>query len=413
MRARSHCYPDRIDKYIDTTYYDEEREYLDLGYQRLKHLNPKLHPQFSYLKRLFVDHNNLTELPPAKYLPNLEQLTCSWNRLTSIPFYPKLIFINIAGNEITSCKQYDGSGIKYFDCSYNPKFEINFHLPKCKHLYINDTNLRSINLDFFPKLEFLDASNNKLNNISGGSSIIELDIKYNYITELPYLPKLVILMADFNQIEIMPTYPSLISVSIAHNKLVQIKNQPSLRKIIANNNIIKSLGQMPKLNLIDLSHNNINHYHIPPKVEYVSLQFNPTTNITLDPLLLKHIKELQVNFETYKHIYATYYDNFEAVNVQTNEEKLEYLLKKLSSVFDNDNLSRYVFRKFNSIQFRNREVALFKIALFLYWKFFTSTQANNINELVKTKEFRYILKAITKFYYKTIVVTLYFNGYTN
>lgn len=411
MRARSHRYPD-CNNYIDTTYYDEENKYLDLGFQRLKILHIDRYPEFSYLKELFIDHNNLKELPDSKYLPNLQKLKCSFNNLKSIPFYPNLTLLNIANNEILDCSQYHGSKLKYFDCSYNPGFKLDFELPYCEQLYINDNNLKSINLNLLPKLRILDCENNQLQNIHGGNNIVEININNNYIKKLPYWPNLLRLMADFNLIEQLDTYPHLITVNISHNKLFKIESQPVLKKIIANNNNIKYLGNMPELELIDLSHNYISHFDVPQKAKYISLQFNPLCDIKLGPDVLKNIKELQVNFETYKHIYKTYYHNFDSVNVQTNEEKLEQLLKKLSSIFD-ESISRYVFRKFNKIKFKDREDTLFKITLKLYWYYFSLDGFKNMTDLINSKEFKYLLKNITKFYYKTIVITLYFNGYFN
>ena len=413
MRARSHKYPDRDDNYIDTTYYDEDNGLLDLGYQRLRKIHVNSYPEFSCLQKLFIDHNNLVDLPDAKYLPNLEQLTCSSNQLVTIPFYPKLKFLNIASNNIISCKQYHKSNIVYLDCSYNPNFVLDFSLPHCRHLYINDTNLQSINLDLFPKLKYLDCGNNKLTQIIGaGNELVEINMQYNHINDVPDWPNLVRLMADFNNIEVLYTYPKLISANITHNKLVEIKTQPLLRKLIANNNNIDTVGDMPELELLDLSHNNITFYCIPDKVEYISVQFNPITSISLSSSLLKTLKELQVNFETYKHIYEKYYQYFEAVNVQTNEEKLEHLLKKLSKVFD-DCTSRYVFRQFSNVKFKDRENTLFKISMKLYYAFFSLKGIKSMEELINTTEFKYLYQNITKFYYKTVVITLYFNGYHN
>lgn len=411
MRARSHKYPDSDDeKYIDTTYYDENQQYLDLGFQRLKKLDTFKYPEFTYLHKLFVDHNNLEMLPDSKYLPNLVYLTCAWNNLKNIPFYPNLVFLNIAGNKIRSCLEYQKSNIIYFDCSYNLGFCPDFNLPNCEQLYINDTELESIDLDFFPKLSILDCSNNKLINILGGNNLVEINIQYNNIKKLPNWPELIRLMADHNQIVTLSTYPKMISLNISYNNLVKINDQPILKKIIANNNVIEIIGNMPKLELIDLSHNNIINYNIPAKAEYVSLQFNPLTNIILDEKVLKSIKELQINFETYKHIYSTYYQNIDAINILTNEEKLEQLLKKLDNILSKS-ISRYVFRRFKEIKFKEREMELLKITCKIYSKFFPIDRNITLEELFNIKEFHHLLKCITKFYYKTIVITLYFNGY--
>lgn len=411
MRARSHRYPDKDKEYVDTTYYDEENETLDLGYQRLRSLDIKFYPEFAYLRKLFVDHNNLKSLPEAKYLPYIEQLTCAANLLTDIPYYPNLTFLNISGNFITNCKHYHKSKIEYFDCSYNKDFKFDFMLPKCEHLYINNGNAQYINLDLYPNLRFLDCSGNELYQIIGTCNLLELNVQNNNLIDIPDLPNLERLMADNNNIEILYTYPKLVSVNISFNNLKEIKEQPLLKKLIANNNNINRINSMPKLELIDLSYNNITYLDVPDCSEYVSLHFNPITSLSLGPAL-GSLKELQVNFETYKYIYETYFQSFDAVNVHTNDVKVKYYLQKLNHVF-NDSISNYVFRKFNRIKFKDREKSLFKITMMLYYNFFTLKGVKSIEEITNSVEFNMLLHGIEKIYYKTIVITLYFNGYHN
>lgn len=412
MRTRTHKYQDNDNCYVDTTCYDENSNYLDLGYQRLRIINIKLYPEFSHIRKLFVDHNNLNQLPDPHYLPHLEQLTCSVNSLTSIPFYPKLTFLNIAHNRIVDCSQYHNSSIRFFDCSNNPNFKLNFTLRECEQLYINNTEISSIDLNFVPKLKVIDCSNNHLSTITGGSELIEIDIKFNKIKSLPRWDKIERIMADQNLIDALETYPNLISVNISYNQLVDIATQPKLKKLIAHNNNLRNLGSMPNLEMIDLRHNNLTDISISDGAEFVSLQFNPIKKIILNKNVLKTIKELQVNFETYKYIYQNYYQNFDSVNIQINEEKLEYLLKKLGNVF-NDKMIRYVFRQFCAMDFREREDALFKIAINLYCNYFPTKGINSVEELAKNSQFKHLLDNITKFYYKTVVATLYFNGYIN
>lgn len=411
MRARSHRYPD-LDRYNDTTYYDEDDECLDLGYQLLRKINIGSYPEFTYLKKLFIDHNKLSSLPDAHYVPNLEHLTCSYNCLTQIPCYPKLTFLNIAGNQIHDCKQYHNSNLKYFDCSFNENFVMNIFLPRCRDLYINDVKLKSIDLELLPMLQVLDCSNNELFEINGGQNLVELNVQSNHLIQLPFMNNLIRLMADHNEIITMRTYPNLLSANVTRNNLIRIHDQPRLKKLIAYNNKINQLGHMPFIELIDLGHNNLDKIIIPNHAEYVSIQFNPISDLVLNTNVLSSIKELQVNFETYKHIYQKYYSYFEAINVQTNEEQLEKLLKKLSNVF-NDSVARYVFRKFNNIRFREREDHLFKITLKIYWLYFPITNVKTLKELIHSNEFQHLLINMTNFYYKTIVITLYFNGYRN
>src|ERR1700747_187170 len=91
-KPRTHRYPrdDEMDTYTDTTYYDYDCEFLDVAYQRLKKYSLNT-SSYGNITTLFIDHNSLTELPNPNLLPNLTILNCSYNNLTNIPLYPKLI----------------------------------------------------------------------------------------------------------------------------------------------------------------------------------------------------------------------------------------------------------------------------------------------------------------------------------
>lgn len=409
MRVRSHKYPDD-DFFIDTVRYDSDANYLDLGYQRLKNLQPKSYPEFSVLKKLFIDHNSLTILPEPEFVPNLIELTCSVNCLKKIPFYPNLTFLKIAHNSVTDLSLYANSKLKFLDVSHNVNFKLNFVLPDCKHLYINDNEIAELDLKFTPKLQFLDCSSNKLVGITGGN-LVEINCSLNPIIDLPLWENLLRINADSCQLTVFKTYPKLISANLSFNLLNQINDQPSLTKLVANDNSITNIGSMPKLEMLDLRLNRLNKLVLPSTIEYVSVHFNPINDLDLSDETLKMIKELQINYDTYSNIYSKYYQFFDSVNVQTNEEQLEILLQKLSSVFS-EKIIRTIFRKFCEIKFRDRENELFKITLEIYWNFF-SKKNGTLEELVDTIEFKTLYKNITKIYYKTIVITLYFNGYYN
>ena len=75
--TRTNRYPNENDtNFTDTTYYDKNTSFFDMSFQNLKKIHLNLHPEFAYLKILFIDHNELIELPDPKYLPNIEQLNC-------------------------------------------------------------------------------------------------------------------------------------------------------------------------------------------------------------------------------------------------------------------------------------------------------------------------------------------------
>lgn len=408
MRARSDRYPDNNNSYIDTTYYDEEEKYLDLGFQRLKFLNPTSYPNFSFIVQLYIDHNNLTELPQPSLLPHLEELTCASNNLQSIPYYPKLIFLNISKNKITKLSHYQNSLLQYFDCSYNENFEPNFSLPHCKQLYIDNTNLAHINLKLFPKLEILDCENNRLTNIMESNTLLEINVQHNLFTSLPSFPKIIRIMADHNKITSLNTYPELLSLTITYNKLVKIDAQPKLKKIIANNNYIENIGSMPKLRVIDFGQNKLEHFDFPIGVRYVSIQFNPISKLHIGNDVLQNIKELQINFESYRHIYSKYYDKIEFVSIIVNEERLNKMLGKMNEIFDEKMLC-CIAKYLKKIDFRNCSRTLFVLSLQLYRCYFLKN--SDVREFIGSKEFQCFFKSMMKLYHSVIVITLYFNGF--
>lgn len=410
MRVRSHKYSESTENYTDTTYYDKDDKYLDIGYQRLKMIDIKLYPQMAILTKLFIDHNNLENLPEPSQIPNIEYLTCAVNKLKNIPFYPKLTFLDMSYNQFLKCNSYHNSSLTYLDCSHNPGFIIDFTLPVCDQLYITNNDMQSINLDLFPKLTILDCGNNKLTKIAGGNNLVEINIQYNQIKELPSWPTILRIQADYNQIEELKTYETLISLNISYNKLKKIEKQPLLKTIIANNNNISQLGELPGIETADLCHNEINSFVMPDKVKYLSLQFNPITKLELKPDIFKIIKELQLNFDTYKYIYQNYYQYIEHVDVRISGEKWEELAQKLKTVFE-DNIISYISCKFNGIKFNDREKILRKIALKIYWKYFPKKDIKDVKELIESKEYKHLLDTVSKLYYKTIIIVLYFNGH--
>jgi hypothetical protein len=414
IRARSHRFPDMTDKYIDTTYYDEDDNTLDVGWQRLKIFHVKAHPELSTIQTLFIDHNDLKVLPDPSTVPRLTTLNCSYNKLTTIPFYPKLVFLNCAGNSVTELNpKYELSNLKYVDVSFNKGFKLNIHLKLCKQLFINDCELTNLNLDLVPNVLILDCGNNLLTSITNSEKfprLIELNIQDNKISKLCPIPSLTRLIADDNLLEEIVTYPNLLSLYVCDNRLKKIAPQPKLRKLIAQHNQIESIGEMSNLKAADLGYNLLTKIPVFPVIEYLSVHFNPLTKVVFLKENLINLKEIQINYDTYSNIHDTYHNYFDFVSVQTDPKKLKEKLIKLKEIF-NGEMIEYIGQSFMKINFKASEESLFKISLKLYWDYLSPTGYETVGELIETKEFKYIYEQITKLYHRTLIITLYFNGH--
>jgi len=407
IRVRSHKYPKEDEEYVDTTHYDEKRNNLDIGYQRLKFINIKSYPQLSRVKSLFVDHNNLKSLPDSGCMPHLTELNCSYNLLSQIPFYPNLTFLNISNNKMISIKEYQNSILEYLDCSFNPGFIFDLKLSHCEHLYINDNGIDQINLSGLPKLQYLDCSSNNLTTINPSETLIELNSQRNHLMDLPLFPNANIIMTDDNSIKMLLTYPKLSILTISHNKMSHIDPQPNLVKLIASHNYVEHLGAMPKLEILDIGYNNLKIIDIPITIQSMSIHFNPISKINLSPENFKYLRDIQVSFNTYKTIYSALHKYFQSIHIKVSIDKLNELLVNLESIFGGPAIE-YLRLKFHKTKFQDRDEMLLTISLKIFWLMFPQKKNIPILEIVKTPEFNNLYDGITKLYYKTIVITLIF-----
>jgi Leucine-rich repeat (LRR) protein len=217
-------------------------------------------------------------------------------------------------------------------------------------------------------------------------------------------------MAESNQISVLKTFPKLVSINIANNKLVSIDSQPNLKNLVANNNQISSIGNLPEIQVIDISKNLLTEFIIPNNSTHVSLHFNPITNISMNESILSKIQELQINYATYKNIYSKYYSNFHYVEMVVCREKLKELLKKINKIFDEE-LIEMIFQKLIKLEFQKRDETFLKISLRLFCKLFPINEFNKVSDILESENFKILFSNIEKIYYKTLIVTLYFNGY--
>lgn len=389
MRIRSHKFANTKD-YIDTTYYNDDEKYLDIGYQMLLNFNIKLYPQINEICKLLIDHNIISLLPNTSILPHLVELSCSFNKLTEIPYYPKLTILNASNNLLKNLLFYENSNIQHVDVSFNKDFQLNIFLPKCEKLFMTDCQLERLELSYLPNLQFCDIENNKLTYLNSHKNLIELNIKNNLISSLLQYPSLKILFADYNKLHSLNSYENLKELTISYNKLTSIADQPKLVRLMIDHNELKTLGHFPRIKIGDLSYNSVTQFIIGENMTHCSLQFNLINNLSLPNLNSMKLKELQISFNIYEKIYPKIINYVKDIEFRNNNEKVEeYLIEYRLEKWSND-----ICNKFKGINLINRKTKISKLAKYI--QKYTNFNLNNI------------LIIVSEIYYKTLIINIYF-----
>lgn len=338
MRVRAHKYPDE-GKYVDTTYYDPSKEWLDLGYQNLRSL-PMIW-DFRNIRSLLIDFNNLVQLPE---MPSLEHLSCQHNKLITIPFYPNLKHANLSENCITKLpSSYSSSKLEWLDISKN-NFRLTTSLPHCASLFASSNDLSTFDLSLIPKIRYLDLSENRLVSLDSHNGLIELHISKNHLSKINNYPNLKHLDASYNRLTHINLLPKIEALTIDHNLLTDI-DQPNLTSLIANHNKIQSYESSGRLTYLDLSQNCINSLVLGDKIESAFVQDNRIQQIVGRGRCLE---EITLDYDCYRLIYERIKERVLHLESVVMTNRLETMMRfntkielKALSMFESCKLGRH------------------------------------------------------------------------
>ncbi|XP_040886246.1 keratocan isoform X1 [Toxotes jaculatrix] len=175
----------------------------------------------SHLVHLYMDDNLLSSVPSP--LPaSLEHLRLSRNRISKIPAgvfigLDKLNLLDLQGNKlmddaVTEVSLKGLNNLVQINLAKNQLSSMPLGLPATTtQLFLDGNNIEKIPAGYFkglPKVAFLRLNHNKLgssgvpNNVFNVSSILELQLSHNQLTEVPLIPSgLEHLHLDHNKIK--------------------------------------------------------------------------------------------------------------------------------------------------------------------------------------------------------------------
>lgn len=177
--------------------------------------------KLSNLVHLYMDDNLLTSVPSG--LPSsLEQLRVSRNRISKIPAgvfsgLDRLNLLDLQGNKlmddaVTEVSMKGLNNLVQINLAKNQLSSMPLGLPPTTtQLFLDGNNIEKIPAGYFkglPKVAFLRLNRNKLGsdgipkNVFNASSILDLQLSHNQLTEVPLIPSgLEHLHLDHNKIK--------------------------------------------------------------------------------------------------------------------------------------------------------------------------------------------------------------------
>lgn len=161
----------------------------------------------THLIHLFMDDNLLSSVP-SKLPASLEQLHLSRNRISKIPAgvfvgLDKLNLLDLQGNKlmddaVTEVSLKGLNNLVQINLAKNQLSSMPLGLPPTTvQLFLDGNNIDKIPAEYFkglPKMKFLRLNNNKLasggipKNVFNLSSIMDLQLSHNQLTEVPSIP---------------------------------------------------------------------------------------------------------------------------------------------------------------------------------------------------------------------------------
>ena len=312
------------------------------------------------LQQLDISSNKISKIERLDNLPSLQQLDISYNqisKLENLDNLPSLQQLDISSNKISKIERLDNlPSLQQLNISHNQitKLENLDKLPNLQELNISSNKITKLeNLDGLPNLQQLELIGNqitKLENLDKLPNLQQLDVRSNQITKLENLDKLpnlqqlnissnVIVKGKITKLENLDKLPNLQQLNISSNQITKIESTvdlPSLQRLDLGSNLITKLENLDKLpslqqlNIWDNKITKLENLDKLPNLQQLDVRSNQITKLeNLDKL--PNLQQLNLSYNRIS--------NLENLDMLPSLQELDISGNKISKIGNLDKLT--------------------------------------------------------------------------
>ena len=215
---------------------------------------------------------------------NIKNLYIHNNNLKELPdpkYFPNIQYLDCSNNRLTNIPFY--KNLKYLIIKNNNVYDlINYNNSGLKYLDVSDNIGIDINIILNECKEiYCSHCNLSAFKINKYNKIKILDISNNRLSNIDTSESLVELNIENNKISDLCLFPNLTALIIKNNRLEKINKYPNLLVLNASNNFIKHMDSMDYLKELIISNNRLDCIPYMKGLRYIDLSNNLIKQITI------------------------------------------------------------------------------------------------------------------------------------
>ena len=267
--------------------------------------------------KIDVRFKNISNLSGIQFFPNLKELNCNYNQLTSLDVSqnPALQYLYCAGNNLTSLDVSKNTKLTELECYQNQLTELDVRQNAAlTYLGFSKNNLTSLDVSHNTQLEQLDCGRNQLTelDVHNNTKLWYLACSENKLTslDLSQNTKLNELYCSDNQLTSLDVSQNaaLDYLSCQNNQLtsLDVSQNPAMWVLVCNGNQLTSLDVSQNTKLSEL---------VCYQNQLTSLDVSKNTKLSKLECYQNHLTSLDVSQTAVTELKAS--DNQITINVET------------------------------------------------------------------------------------------------